>query len=89
MSDFRKARILLTAVYKSGEVLDKLQEQAVPARVNVTTIPNADKFRELSLRLVVDSKNAEELLEGLCHGSVALSIEQIPSVAERLSNPQS
>lgn len=85
MSDFRKARVILTAVYRNGDVLK--QDHAVPARVRILPIPGApDKFRELSLRLVVDSRDSEELLEGLCSGSVSLEIEQMLSPVERESN---
>jgi len=51
----------------------------------VLPIVGAEKFLELSLRLVVDAKEAEELLEGLIHGEVSLSIEQMLSAAERNS----
>lgn len=83
MSDFRKAKILLSAVYKNGDILNKLQDQPVPARVAVYSIPGAEKFKELSLRLVVDCNSSEELLEGLCGGQVSLSIEQMPSPLDR------
>lgn len=81
MSDFRKAKVQLSAVYRNGTVLK--QDYAVPARVNVLAIPGAEKFRELSLRLVVDSRDSEELLEGLARGTVNLSIEQMLSPIER------
>lgn len=81
MSDFRKAKIIVTAAYKNGEVLK--QDHAIPARVEVTSIPGSDKFRELSLRLAVDNSLVEELLEGVCSGHVFLSIEQMLTAAER------
>lgn len=84
MSDFRKARVLLTAVYRNGAVLK--QDHAVPARVSVQPIPGAGKFRELSLRLVVTPEISEELLEGICGGTASLSIEQMPSPVERESH---
>jgi len=84
MSDFRKARIKVTAVYRNGEVLNNLQEHAVPARVDVLRIPGAsDKLRELQIRLVVDSRSSEELLEGICNGDVSLEVEQMPTPVER------
>lgn len=81
MSDFRKSRVVLTAVYRNGDVLK--QEQAVPARVSVVAIPGTTEFQELSLRLVVSPGVSEELLEGLCRGNVSLSIEQMLSPVER------
>jgi hypothetical protein len=81
MTDYRKAKILVTAVYKNGDVLK--QDVAVPARVGVFVIPGADNFRELALRLVVDPGSSEELLEGICRGTVSLSIEQMLSPMER------
>jgi hypothetical protein len=85
MADFRKARVSISAVYKDGTVLK--DDQAVPARVDVLPIAGApDRFRELSIRLVVDTNSAEELLEGLCLGTVSLSIEQMLSLVERESN---
>lgn len=83
MSDFQKSKLILTAVYKNGDVLR--QDHPTPARVKVVPIVGAEKFLELSLRLVVDAKEAEELLEGLIHGEVSLSIEQMLSAAERNS----
>lgn len=80
-SSFRKTKVLLTAVYKNGEVLK--QEQPVPARVSVLPIPGTEKFQELSLRMVIDPSISEELLEGLCRGSVSLEIEQMLSPVER------
>jgi hypothetical protein len=85
MSDFRKARVILTAVYKNGDVLK--QDHAVPARVSVLPIPGAGKFRELSLRMVVAPDISEELLEGICRGTVSLNIEQMLSPVERETNP--
>lgn len=84
MSDFRKAKILLTAAYKNGEVLK--DNFAVPARVTVETIPETPKFRELNLRLAVEAGVSEELLEGLCAGTVFLSIEQMLAPTEREAN---
>lgn len=81
MADFQKARVILTAVYRNGEVLK--QEETRPARVAILPIPGAEKFRELSLRLVVDSRDSEELLEGLIRGEVNLSIENMQSPVER------
>lgn len=81
MSDFRKARIILDAVYKDGSVLK--QDFAVPARVSVLPIPGSEDFQELSLRLAVAPGISEELLEGLCRGTVCLSIEQMLSPVER------
>jgi hypothetical protein len=83
MSDFLKAKVVVSAVYKNGDVLK--QNHNVPARVAVFNIPGADKFKELSLRLVVDAGIAEELLEGLVHGNVSLDIEEMLSAAERES----
>lgn len=84
MSDFQKSKVQLTAVYKSGEILGSLKEHDVPARVSVLSIPNApEKYKELSIRLVVSSNDAEELLEGLCSGQASLSIEQMLSPLER------
>lgn len=81
MSEFRKAKIVLTAAYKSGEILR--QDVPAPARVEVRAIPDAPNFRELSIRMVVDSSISEELLEGLVLGSANLSIEQMLSPLER------
>lgn len=81
MSDFRKARVLLSAVYRDGAVLK--QEEARPARVDVLAIPGTETFRELNLRIVVDSRDAEELLEGLVRGHVTLSVEQMLHSLER------
>lgn len=81
MSDFRKAKVLVTAVFRNGDVLK--QDHAVPARVSVQPIPGVDKFRELALRMVVTPDISEDLLEGLCDGVVTLSIEQIPTAADR------
>lgn len=81
MSNFRKAKIVLTAVYKNGNVLK--QNLAVPARVDLLPIPGIDKFRELSVRMVVDTNISEELLEGITLGSVSLDIEHMLSSAER------
>ncbi len=81
MSDFRKARVILTAVYKNGDVLK--QDHAVPARVCVLPIPGAGKYRELAIRMVVTPDLSEELLEGICAGTVSLNIEQMPSPVER------
>lgn len=78
-----KIRVNLTAVYKNGEVLKK--DHKVPAKVGVLTIPGAEKFRELQIRMVVDAGNAEELLEGLLKGSVHLNIEQMLTLSERES----
>ena len=83
MTDFRKAKVLLTAVYKNGDVLK--QDFAVPARVRVLPIPGVDNFQELNIRLVVTPSISEELLEGLCQGNVSLSIEQMLSPIERES----
>lgn len=85
MSDFRKAQVVIDAVYKDGTTLKR--NHSVPARVTTCIIPGApDKYRELSLRMVVDSRDSEELLEGLCRGRVSLSIEQIPPAVNRDSN---
>lgn len=84
MADFRKSKVLITAVFKNGDVLK--QDHAVPARVSVMPIPGVEKFRELSLRMVVTPDISEDLLEGLCGGIVALSIEQIPTAADREIN---
>jgi len=81
MADFRKTRVLLTAVYRNGDVLR--QDHAVPARVSVQPIPGAGKFRELSLRLVVTPEISEELLEGICAGTVSMNIEQMPTAVDR------
>lgn len=81
-----KARINLTAVYKNGEVLK--QDHAVPAKVNILTIPGAEQFRELQLRMVVDASSAEELLEGIVLGSSHISIEQMLTISERESQPK-
>lgn len=81
MSDFRKARVILSAVYRNGEVLK--QDDPRPARVDVLPIHGAEGFRELNLRIVVDSRSSEELLEGLVHGNVTLSVEQMLSPVER------
>ena len=84
MTDWRKAKVAVDAVYRSGDIL--CQGYNVPARCSILAIPGApDKFRELSIRLVVDSRNAEELLEGLANGTVTLSIEQMLSTGERES----
>ena len=86
MTDWRKAKVTLDAVYRDGTVLK--QNHYVPARCSVLTIPGApDKFRELSVRMVVDSRDAEELLEGLANGVVSLSIEQMLSPGEREIKP--
>lgn len=84
MSDFRKAKILVTASYKNGEILK--DNSAIPARVSVQSIPDTPKFRELNIRLAVDKESAEELLEGLTGATVFLSIEQMLSPAEREVN---
>jgi hypothetical protein len=77
-----KVRVLLNAVYRNGDVLK--QDFPVPAQAAVREIVGAEKYRELCLRMVVTPDVAEELLEeGLCRGVTALSIEQIPSLAER------
>ena len=83
MADFRKAKIFVTAVYRSGDVLK--QDFAVPARVSVLPIPGTEQFQELSLRLAVTPNISEELLEGLCRGNVSLNIEQMHSPLERES----
>ncbi len=84
MSDFRKARIVFDAVYKDGTVLK--HNHIAPARVNVLPISGAEKYHELNIRIVVDAKESEELLEGLCRGNVSLSIEHMLSPVERESN---
>lgn len=85
MSDFRKTRATLTAVYRNGDVLK--QDHIVPVRVAVIQIPKAsDTFRELSLRLVVDTKDSEALLEGLCSGYVSIDISDMLSSVERDTN---
>lgn len=81
MSDFRKAKIVVTAAYKNGEILK--QDHAIPARVELINIPGNEKFRELNLRLAVDNSFSEELLEGVCSGHVFLSIEQMLTPADR------
>lgn len=85
MTEFRKAHVTIDAIYRDGTILK--ENHSVPARVSIHTIPPPapDKYRELALRMVVDTEHAEELLEGLCHGSVTLSIERIPSAIERES----
>lgn len=83
MSNFRKVKVVLTAVYKNGDVLK--HDFVVPARADVLPIPSVDKFKELSLRMVVDSDISEELLEGLCLGNISLDIEHMLSPAERES----
>lgn len=84
MADFRKAKVVLTAVYKNGLVLKENHD--VPARVSVVPIPTITNYQELNIRMVVDSKDSEELLEGLCRGAVSLNIEQMLSIAEREPN---
>lgn len=84
MSDFQKARIIMSAAYRSGDVL--MQDKAVPARVRILPIPGAEKFRELNLRIVVDSRDSEELLEGITRGTVFITVEQMLSVIERSTN---
>lgn len=82
MTDWRKAKVTLDAAYRNGTILHEGHQ--VPARCSILTIPGAsENFRELSIRLVVDSRNAEELLEGLAHGNVSLSIEQMLTSVER------
>lgn len=83
-ADFRKSKVLLSAAYKNGAILK--QDHPVPARVTIETIPGAaDKFRELNVRMVVDTPDAEELLEGFTHGMVSLSVEQMLSALDRES----
>lgn len=76
----RKTSIHLTAVYRTGDVLKK--DHKVPAVASIREIPKApSKYRELNLRIVVDGRDAEELLEGVLQGKVYLNIEQmIPAV---------
>lgn len=81
MSDFRKNKVLLSAAYKNGTFLK--QDYPVPARVSVEPIPGADKYKELNLRLVVDTADAEELLEGFTHGTVSLLAEQMLTPLDR------
>lgn len=81
MSNFRKAKVLLTAAYKNGDILR--QDYQVPARIEIREIPSISKFKELSLRLVIATEDAEELLEGIALGTTSLTIEQMLSPLER------
>lgn len=84
-ADFRKVKVLLSAAYKDGTVLR--QEYPVPVRASIEIIPGAaDKYRELNLRLVVDTADAEELLEGFTHGTASLSVEQMLTPLDRESH---
>lgn len=85
MTEYRKARIGITAVYKNGEFLEK--DHDVPAKVTVQAIPKVpSKFRELQLRMVVDGRHAEELLEGIVNGKVSLQIEGMLTAVERVTS---
>lgn len=81
MSESRKSKILIDASYNNGEELYK--EHPAPCLPALHLIPGTTKFKEIRLRIVVDSRNAEDLLEGIFNGQVTLDIVGMPSAIER------
>lgn len=83
MGEFRKTNLTIDASYRDGSAL--LTAHKTPAKVRLQDIPEVPTFQELNLRIVVDSKDAEELLEGIINGELYLAIEEIPTLVERNS----
>jgi len=81
MAELQKTNLFVTATYNNGDILKK--DQKVPAVVAIRDIPKAAKFLELNLRIVVDKRDAEELLEGILRGKTYLNIEQMVPAVER------
>ena len=77
-----KIRVNVDAVYKDGTFL--YDDMKVPARIFTAVIQKAPAFSEVTIRMVVSSKMAEEFYETLEHANtVSLSIEDITSPLER------
>lgn len=88
MSDFRKIRVVMNATYRNGDVLKN--NHPTPARTEIVDIPGMEgKYKELSIRLAISAKEAEELLEGLSSGEVSLDIKDMLYSMERETNTRS